>query len=316
MGFAATTEPGAAGVAYVDGEYRPIAQATVSVLDWGFSRSDVTYDVVGVIEGAFFRLGDHLDRFWGSMAELRLDPGLSRQEVAASLHGCVSLAGLEDAYVEMICTRGAPMGRSRHPHSADNRFIAYAIPYVSIAGDRSRDRGLHAVIAATVNRIAPDAVDPTVKNFHWGDLVRGLFEAHDRDADTVILTDGEGNVTEGPGFNVFAVTDGGLRTPRRGVLLGVTRRTVFDICDAAGIPWTEGVVPVADLAAADELFVTSTAGGVMAVTALSGKIVGEGRAGPLTRRILDTYWDWHKDPRWAEPVSYDQTSQLRLRGNG
>ena len=310
MESAATTEPHAAGVAFIDGEYRPIAEAAVSVLDWGFSRSDVTYDVVGVVNGAFFRLGDHLERFWRAMFELRLDPGLTREEVAQALHGCVSRSGLRDAYVEMVCTRGVPAAGDRDLRRAQNRFIAYAIPYMSIAGDRARDQGLRAVIAETVNRIAPEAVDPTVKNFHWGDLVRGLLEAYDRSVDTVILTDGVGNVTEGPGFNVFAVTGGALRTPRRGVLLGITRRTVFEICDAAGIPWTEGPLPAADLVEADELFVTSTAGGVMAVTELSAKAVGEGRVGPLTKRIRKTYWDWHEDSRWAQPVDYDHPSEI------
>jgi branched-chain amino acid aminotransferase len=313
MGSAATTEPLSAGVAYLDGEYRPIAEATVSVLDWGFSRSDVTYDVVGVVDGAFFRLADHLERFRAAMSALRLDPGLSNKEVAATLHGCVSLSGLNDAYVEMICTRGVPSDAGRDPRQVENRFIAYAIPYLSIAGDTAQDEGLRAVIALTVNRIAPEAVDPTVKNFHWGDLVRGLFEAYDRDADTVILTDPAGDVTEGPGFNVFAVVGGVLRTPQRGVLLGITRRTVFEICDEAGIEWTEGPLPAADLAFADELFVSSTAGGVMPVTELSGKAVGDGQVGPLTTRIRETYWDWHHDPRWIDPVDYDQRPEHRAR---
>ena len=96
---------GSAGVAYADGNLMPIGEATVSVLDWGFSRSDVTYDVVHVWKGSFFRLDDHLDRFARSCEGLRLNPGLDRNEIRDVLMACVRESRLQDAYVEMLCTR-------------------------------------------------------------------------------------------------------------------------------------------------------------------------------------------------------------------
>ena len=304
MKSAATTEPESAGVAYIDGRFRPIAEAKISVLDWGFSRSDVTYDVVAVVDGAFFRLADHLDRFSRAMSKLYLDPGLDRSEIGAVLHGRVALSGLREAYVEMLCTRGVPAPGRRDPREVRNRFIAYAIPYVSISGERSLDDGLSAIVASTVERIRPGAVDPTVKNFHWGDLVRGLFEAYESGAETVILSDGEGNVTEGPGFNVFSVSGGAVRTPDEGVLRGITRSTVFEICDALEIECTAGKLPADDLTNADEVFVTSTAGGIMPVVRLGGRPVGKGRTGPTTTSIRSEYWDWHRSPTWSQPVEY------------
>jgi branched-subunit amino acid aminotransferase/4-amino-4-deoxychorismate lyase len=160
------------------------------------------------------------------------------------------------------------------------------------------------VLARDTVRVSPGAIDPTVKNFMWGDFIRGLLEAYDRGAVLPILSDGEGNVTEGPGVNVFAVRDGTLHTPDRGVLEGITRRTVIDIAVELGIGAHVGAVPISTLYAAEEIFLTSTAGGVMPVAELDGRPVGDGRVGAQTKRIRQTYWDWHEDPRFTRSVDY------------
>ncbi|MFZ0188445.1 MAG: aminotransferase class IV [Streptosporangiaceae bacterium] len=105
-GAAAPRPPWPGGAAWIDGRYGPIEEATISVLDLGVTRSDCTYDVVHVWRGRFYRLDSHLDRFTASMARLRLDPGCSRAEIEAIVHGCVRHAGLREAYVSMTCTRG------------------------------------------------------------------------------------------------------------------------------------------------------------------------------------------------------------------
>ena len=154
------------GAAWQRGEYVPIAQACVPLTDWGFLRSDAAYDVVTVWEGAFFRLDAHLERFARSCERFRLDPGKSPQEIAAILKECVRLAGLRSAYVEMLCTRGQPPWGSRDPRQAVNQFYAFAVPYVWIANEEQRARGLH-VIVSDVQRIPAASVDPTAKNYHW-----------------------------------------------------------------------------------------------------------------------------------------------------
>ncbi len=104
---AGTLPPWPAGAAWIDGRYCPTEDARISVLDLGLVRSDCTYDVVHVWRGRFYKLDAHLDRFAASLARLRLDPGRSRAEIEAVLHGCVRHAGLREAYVSMTCTRGA-----------------------------------------------------------------------------------------------------------------------------------------------------------------------------------------------------------------
>lgn len=105
------------GVAYVDGELAPIAEARISLLDWGFLHSDATYDVVHVWRGKFFRLHDYIDRFFSSMKKLRMSISLSRSDVSSILVDCVRASGLREAYVEMICTRGQPTPGSRDPRT-------------------------------------------------------------------------------------------------------------------------------------------------------------------------------------------------------
>ena len=117
------------GCAFVDGAFCAIADAKISVLDWGFLRSDATYDVVHVWQGRFFRLDAHLDRFLASAAKIHLIVPHARDEIAAILAELVERAGFEEAYVEMIITRGVSPTFSRDPRDAINRFIAFAIPF-------------------------------------------------------------------------------------------------------------------------------------------------------------------------------------------
>lgn len=291
------------GVAYIDDTYMPVAEAKIPITDWGVVRSDVTYDVVGVWNGAFFRLQDHLERFMRSVERLHMRCPHTPKEITGILSECVRRAGLREAYVEMVLTRGVPPRHSRDPRDFENRFYGFAIPYVWIVQPDAQERGINLIVS-TVVRIPPESVDPTVKNFHWGDLVRGLFEAYERDGDTAVLTDGSGNITEGPGFNLFAVHGGRMTTPAKGVLLGITRGTVMDLAETLNASVEVGTLSEQDLRSADEIFICSTAGGIMPVSHLDGKPVGDGAPGPLTLRLRELYWAAHEDSPWTTPIEY------------
>ena len=293
--------PFAAGAAYIDGRYMPIGQAAIPITDWGYRRSDVTYDVVGVWEGNFFRLDDHIHRFRASMRKFRLEPREGDEEIKAILNRCVALSGLKNAYVAMDCLRGRPApGMPYHPAHARNYIAAFAIPWVWVMRLEIQKRGGHLIIAETL-RIPAESVDPTAKNFHWADLTRGQFEALDRGADFSLLLDSDGNVTEGPGFNVFMVTDGVVVTPDAGVLEGITRKSVIEICADLGIPARVGKVSANEAREADEIFLATTAGGVMPASRIDGRIMGNDRPGPISTKIKDTFWakraaGWHGTP--------------------
>lgn len=302
--MSAAPSPFAKGTAYIDGRFMPIGEAAIPITDWGYRRSDVTYDVVGVWQGNFFRLDDHIGRFRRSMQKFRFNPKETDADIKAVLNRCVALSGFQDAYVAVDCLRGRPpVGVPYHPANARNYIAAFALPWISIVTPEMRQRGAHLIVAETL-RIPASSVDPTAKNFHWADLTRGQFEAHDRGADFAVLLDEDGNVTEGPGFNLFTITDGRLATPDAGVLEGITRKSVIELCAALGLPIEVRKVPVAELRDADEIFMATTAGGIMPASRIDGRIMGNDRPGPISMRIYSEFWDRRAQGWHATPVDY------------
>jgi branched-chain amino acid aminotransferase len=291
------------GAAFIDDEVLPIAEARIPILDWGFLRSDCTYDVVHVWKGRFFRLPQHLDRFEQSCRALRLQNPYSREQVVDILMRLVRLTGLREAYVEVICTRGTPSKGSRDPRLCQNRFYAFVLPFIWIAPEEVRARGLHLHVS-DIPRTPPQSVDPKVKNFQWGDLTRGLFEALDLGCDTPVLVDLDGSLSEGPGFNLFVVREGVVTTPEGTCLGGITRQTALDLLKEANARTVIGPVSPEELRGADEAFITSTAGGILPVTRVDHVPLGDGEPGPLTTRLRDRYWAWHEDPSETTAVEY------------
>jgi branched-chain amino acid aminotransferase len=298
------------GAAYLNGAYVPMAEAKIPVGDWGFVHSDVTYDVVHVWDGSFFRLEDHLDRFHRSLEGYRLKPPATRDEMREILARCVALSGLKRAFVAMLSTRGAPrIYGSRRPADCDNTFIAYACPWVDVIPPAVQETGAHLWVSS-VPRISPASQDPTFKNYSWRDFVRALFEAHDNGFETAILLDSEGYVTEGSGFNVFAVKGNRVTTPDRGALGGITRLSVLDLCAELGLDGRIAPMRLEDLMEADEIFCSTTAGGVMPCarvgnTTIGVNIMANDRPGPISTKLKALYWKKHEEGWHATPVNYD-----------
>jgi branched-subunit amino acid aminotransferase/4-amino-4-deoxychorismate lyase len=303
-----STNPLAKGLAWVEGAIVPLQEARIPLLDQGFLHSDLTYDVPAVWNGRYFRLDDHLDRLFQSCRKLRLNSPMSRAVMRETLIDMVARSGIRDAFVQMIVTRGLRFVRQLslegNLDAAVGNVYLMVLPYVWVMAPDMQRRGGSAIVTRTVRRTPPGAMDPTVKNLQWGDFVRGLFEAADRHALYPFLPDGDGNITEGSGFNIFMVKDRTIQTPRLGVLEGVTRRTILEIAESRGWPSSVGEVPVNDLYNCDEIFMATTAGGVMPITELDGQPVGGGQVGPVTRQIWEAYWDAHQDPKLSFAVNY------------
>ncbi len=291
------------GTAFVDGRYVPLAEACVPILDRGFVRSDATYDVAHVWKGRFFRLADHVERFQASMAGLRMTLPYSSEQIAGIMTECVRRSGLRDAYVQVTCTRGLPPAGTRDPRLCRNRLYAFAQPWVRIADETQQREGLRMILSRT-QRIPSSAVDQRIKNFHWLDLTMGIFEAYERGATVPLLPAADGSVTEGPGFNVFVVRNGVLATPAHGMFEGITRRTVIEIAREIGVRCEVRPVLATEVANADEIFVSTTAGGITAVTGYEDRPVGDGRPGPVAVRFHELYWRRHDDDAFSTAVEY------------
>jgi branched-chain amino acid aminotransferase len=300
----------ATGTAYVDGEIVPIEEARIPLLDWGFLRSDACQETISVWDGSFFRLQEHLDRFERSIGRLRMSAAVTQQQIRGVVHDLVNAAGFRNAYVQIIMTRGRPPIGSRDLRLCSNRFQAFCMPYMWVAGQDAQQTGIALHISSRV-RVPAQSVDPMVKHYHWLDFEMGLFEAYDSGADTVVLVDLDGCVTEGPGFNIFAAINGKLVTPDTGVLDGMTRRTTLELCGQIGLEVETQKVRPSEMKTATEIFLTTTAGGLIPVTTLDGAPVGDGTVGPLTARLHQEYWSRRSKGWHAEPVTYTQAQSRR-----
>ena len=299
----------AAGSAHTQGKYRPIAEGVVPIQDMGFIHADAAYDVVSASGGYLFRMEDHLERFNASCAKFALQTPYSDEETVEILTNLVKLAGVQDAYIWWAVTRGVmPEGDRSAAAPFDYQFYAFVTPFSFIMDDAMRNRGANLHVSKDYIRIPTNAVDPTAKNFHWMDMKLSILEAAIQGADWSVLTDGDGCLTEAPGCNVFLIKDGVLKTPARGCLEGITRQSVIDLATELNIPVEVTAVTTTELEAADEAFLTSTAGGLMPAASVNGApLGGRGGPGPITAKLHDLFWEKRWSGWLGEPIDYEGT---------
>jgi branched-chain amino acid aminotransferase len=250
-----------------------------------------------VWHGNIFRLGDHLDRLLDGSRRLRLDPGYSKDELAEITKRCVAMSQLRESYVNLTVTRGYGKRKGEKDLSKlTHQVYIYVIPYLWAFPPHEQIFGTTAIVPRHVRRAGRNTVDPTIKNYQWGDLTAASFEAKDRGARTAILMDADNCVAEGPGFNVVIVKDGKIASPSRNALPGITRKTVFELADNMGIEATLRDVTSHELYDADELMAVTTAGGVTPINTLDGVPIGDGTPGPITVAIRDRFWALMDEP--------------------
>ena len=279
-------------IAYFEGEYMPLTEARISIVDPVVTKSDIVFDVVSVWQRQFFRLDDPLDRFEASCESVRIEPPVSRQEMRRIFAECVDRSGFDDSCVYFCGTRGLYKGGVAlgDPRECENGFYAYAVPYYWVVPRERLDTGAHLQIVET--RRAPDqAINQKAKNFNRMDLTKGTFEALDAGADAPLLLSMSGHLTEGPGFNIWIVRDKTLLTPGENLLEGITRRTVFDLAEDMGLKAEAADLVPGDLLEAPEAFISSSAGGIIPVTRVNDRTLGNGAPGLLTGQIRNRYWE-------------------------
>ena len=285
------------GIVFIDGEYMAPEDATMSIFDVGFVWGDCVYDVTSTWNGWFFMLDEHLERFQRSCEGFRLENPYSFEEMRRICAECVERTGLANTYVKMQVSRGVPPPGVRDPRGLKPIVLVYAVPYVWIWGEDKCRNGATLYVSG-VERVSSKAIDQRYKNYNRADLVQARLEAYDNDCDDAILAGPDGFLSEGPGFNVFVVQDGKVASPDYNVLEGITRRSVREICEREGIPFELRKIRPEELEEASEVFTSTTAGGVMPITGVNGKPVGNGHAGIVTSRIQSVYWSeraagWH-----------------------
>ena len=289
--------------AYFNGEWVPVSEVKIEINDRGFTTGDVVFDVARTFNGKVFRLQYHIDRLYRSLKYARMDPGLSPVEMADISEDVVRRnEGLRpaggDYYVRQFVTRG--VGTWAHTAASPNVCVRVA-PLDVGRFARIFSDGLHAVVTRT-RSYSPDSLDSKIKHQSRMNFALAEFEAADVDPDAwPILTDADGNLTEGTTNNVFLVTDGVIRTPTdRNVLQGGSRNMVFDLADQLDIPVVEEDLQPYDLYTSDEAFFARTGPCVLPVTKVDNRQVADGRPGPITQQLLAA---------WSETVGLDIVDQ-------
>ena len=290
-------------IAYFNGEWIPFSQVRIDPMDRGFLVGDVVFDVARTFNGQSFRMHEHVDRLYRSLKYVRLDPRLSPGEMNEISEETIARneplrAAVGDYTVTQFITRGP--GNSA-------RTAGPPAVCVKVAPIRFRHffkhfkEGAHGVITRTRSYHA-DALDPKVKHFSRMNFNLADMEAADVDPEGwPILTDSDGNLTEGTGYNVFLVTNGAIRTPGdRNILQGISRGMVFDLAKQLRIPLVEEDLQPYDLYTADEAFFSSTSPCILPVTVVDRRKVGDGRPGPTVQRLLAA---------WSEAVGVDIVDQ-------
>ena len=271
-------------IAYLDGEYQPLADVRISPLDRGFLFADGVYEVIPVYGGRLFRAGGHLERLGRSLAALRIGDPLDRGGWQALLDGIVERNGGGHQAVYLQVTRGAA--------PRDHAFPPDAVPTVfamsKTLNPDPKTRPLHAVCRNDIRWTRCD-----IKSVALLPNVLMRQEAEDAGASEAIMVR-DGAVTEGSATNVFVAAGGVVRTPPKSahILGGITRDLLIELMTAADIECREEAVPEADLRSADEIWVTSSTREVAPVVRLDDEGVGGAVPGPLWQRVHGLFQDY------------------------
>ncbi len=288
-------------ILYVDGEFRPLSQASVSVLDQGFLLGDGVFDVVSAWKGQVFKLDQHVDRFCQSLQATAIRPRLDKAEWKEAILETTRRNGLQDASIRFIATRGVPKAIIADPRDHEATTIVWAAPYIFLASDEGRRHGIRLMISS-LRGFTPDTLDPRYKSLDRLHFQLARIEAVAAGYDDLLWLTRDGYVAEGPASNIFMVTGGTLITPGREILRGITRATMLELAAELGIPAREADLTPYDLFNADEVFTCSTAGGALPVREIAGRTIGGGEgARPVTTALDQLYWSkreagWHGTP--------------------
>jgi branched-chain amino acid aminotransferase len=208
---------------------------------------------------------------------------------------------MRNAYIQTIVTRGEPPFGVRDLTQCRPGLIVFVIPYVFILNPDQIRVGGRAMIAST-RALPAQCLDPKIKSLSRLHFDLATLQGKAAGMDVAIMLDLDGHVTEGPGFNVFVVKGGVLFSPPEGILMGITRQTVFELAAEHQIPAREAQLTAYDLYAADEVFLTSTAGGIMPLVEIDGHSIGDGKPGPVGQRIHGLYWALRESGRGGTPI--------------
>ena len=288
---------------YIDGKFYPKSEAKVSVYDHGLLYGDGVFEGIRAYNGIVFKLKEHIDRLYKSAHPIFLKIPLTKAELTEAVLETLKKNNLTDAYIRLVVTRGVGDLGLDPRKCPKPTVIIITEPTLVLHSPEKLEKGISTVIT-WVRRNSVDAATHELKSLNYLNSILGKIEANNSGVDEAICLDKTGFVCEGVGENIFIVRDSKLLTPplSSGALDGITRAFVIKLAKKMGIEVIERNITPNELFTADEAFFTGTAAEVAPIHDVNGRVIGAGKQGPVTKRIMQEFEKATKDPNEGTPI--------------
>jgi branched-chain amino acid aminotransferase len=275
---------------YIDGEFLPPEQAKISVFDHGFLYGDGIFEGIRAYNGRVFKLSEHLNRLFRGAKAILLTIPLTQEQLGQTVLECLRRAGLKDAYIRLIVSRGKGDLGLDPAKCREGASIIIIVDGIALYPKEIYESGLK-MITVTTRRNVPTAINPAIKSLNYLNNIIARLEVTRAGCLEGLMLNHEGYVAEATGDNIFLLRDGKLLTPpvSVGILDGITRRTAIELTKTMGIETKEEQFTVYDVYTSDECFLTGTAAEIAPVVELDGRIIGDGKPGKMTKDLMQRF---------------------------
>ena len=274
---------------YIDGKFYDEKNAKISVFDHGLLYGDGVFEGIRAYNGRVFKLKEHIDRLFYSAKAILLDIPMTHAALMKATVETIRANKLRDCYVRLIVTRGiGTLGLN--PRSCKKPSVIIIAGKIQVYPAELYARGMDIVTVPTVRNLH-SAVNPAIKSLNYLNNILAKIEANNAGVEEAVMLNAEGFVAECTADNLFIVKNGALLTPplSAGALYGITRGTVMALAGEMGVTVSEPNLTRYDLFNADECFLTGTGAEIMPVIKIDGRVIGTGKPGPVTKRLVTKY---------------------------
>jgi len=274
---------------FIDGKFYNERDAKISVFDHGLLYGDGIFEGIRAYNGRVFKLKEHIDRlFYSAKAILLTIPMTHAELMRATVETCRKNK-LRDCYIRLVVTRG-PGTLGLNPNRCKTPSVIIIAGKIQVYPEQLYARGMDIVTVPTVRNLH-SALNPAIKSLNYLNNILAKIEANNSGVEEAVMLNSEGFVSECTADNLFIIKEGKLFTPplSAGALYGITRHTVMELAEKSGVPVSEPNLTRYDLFNADECFLTGTGAEIMPVIKIDGRVIGTGKPGPITRKLVTEY---------------------------
>ena len=287
---------------YIDGEYYPKSQAKISVYDHGLLYGDGVFEGIRAYNGVVFKLKEHIDRLYRSAHTIMLQIPIPKEEMVKIVLETLRKNKLKDAYIRLVVTRGVgDLGLD--PRKCQKPTLIVITDTIRLLKTEAKENGITAMIS-WVKRDPVDATTHEIKSLNYLNSILAKIEANISGVDEAICLDKNGFICEGVAENIFIVKGSKIFTPPSytGALPGITAEAVMTLARKLGYEVVEKNITPYELFNADEVFFTGTAAEIVPVKEVNKRVIGNGKPGPVTRRLMDEFVKMVQDPKEGIPI--------------